>query len=396
MLPLLSNVTVLDLSSIVMGPMATQALGDLGADIIKIEPPAGDLARASGTPGPDGTGALFANNNRNKRSIVLDLKSKDDRTVLDRLVARADVLLHNLRPAAAKRLGLDAARLLALNPRLIHCATVGYGSDGPYAEKPAYDDVIQAASGLVYLPTETGREPAFVPSIVADKVAGLYAVQAVLAALYRRERSGSGCAIEVPMFECLVSFLFNEHLDAASFEEDAAPGYRRLLTEHRRPHAAADGWLAVMPYSEAHWRRLLKEFGRQDILDADWFPTAAGRNARSAELYQAISEGLSEQGTAHWIGRFEELDIPYSCINSLRSLLDHPHLAAKGFFRPRDDTAGRVRSVPQPVRFSDVQESPDRAAPRCNGDMREILTQFGFGEDEIGRILERRDSLSAA
>ncbi|MGN6766482.1 MAG: CaiB/BaiF CoA transferase family protein [Rhizobiaceae bacterium] len=386
MLPLLSDITVLDLSSIVMGPMATQALGDLGADIIKIEPPDGDLARASGTLGPDGTGALFANNNRNKRSIVLDLKNEDDRNVLDRMVMHADVLLHNLRPAAAKRLGLDSGRLLALNPRLVHCITVGYGSDGPFAERPAYDDVIQAAAGLASLPSETGGGPAFVPSIVADKVTGLYAVQAVLAALHRREHIGQGCAVEVPMFECLVSFLFNEHLDAASFGENAVPGYRRLLTEYRRPHATADGFLAILPYSEAHWRRTLKEFGRQDILDAGWYSTPAGRNAHSAELYQAISECLAERETSHWIDRFEELDIPYSPINSMRSLLDHPHLAAKEFFRPRDNTAGRVRSVPQPVRFSGMEEAPDRAAPRRNADMQEILAQFGFGEDEIARI----------
>lgn len=396
MLPLLNGITVLDLSSIVMGPMAAQALGDLGADVVKIEPLAGDLARASGTPGPDGTGALFANNNRNKRSVVLDLKSAGDRAILDHMVGRADVLLHNLRPRSARRLGVDAERLMVINPRLVHCATVGFGSDGPYAERPAYDDIIQAAAGLVSLPAETGREPAFVPSIIADKVAGLYAVQGVLAALHHRERTGRGTTVEVPMFECLVSFLFNEHLDAASFDADAAAGYRRLLNEQRKPHPTADGWLAVMPYTSAHWHRLMSELGRRDILCADWFATAAGRNARSAELYGAVTEGLAGQTTAYWIDRLETLEIPYSQINSLNSLLSHPHLAAKNFFRPRDDTSGRVRSVPQPVTFSALEETPDRRAPRRGGDMKDVLSQFGFGDDKIDRIMDGRNRGGAA
>ncbi len=388
MLPLLEGITVLDLSSIVMGPMAAQTLGDYGATVIKVEPPEGDLARASGTPGPDGTGALFANNNRNKRSIVLDLKSDRGRAVLDRLLQRADILLHNMRPRAAERLGISAARLMALRPDLIHCAAVGFGSDGPFADRPAYDDIVQAAAGLASLPGEFGEQPAFVASIVADKVAGLKAVQAILAALMYRERTGRGCAIEVPMFECLVAFLFNEHLDAATFGGDAAPGYARLLNPHRKPYATADGWLAVMPYSEKDWRRLLVEFGRSDVLEAEWFASAAGRNGNSARLYQVLAEGLKSRSTADWAECLDRLDIPYSEVNSLESLLEHPHLKAKDFFRPVDGFEGRVRSVPEPVCFSLGETSANRAAPLKGADTREILAEFGLTEEEIDDLVE--------
>lgn len=387
MLPLLKEITVLDLSSIVMGPMAAQTLGDYGATVIKIEPPDGDLARASGAPGPDGIGALFANNNRNKRSVVLDLKSDAGRAAFGRLVDHADVLLHNMRPRAAERLGITASELLARKPSLIHCATIGFGSDGPYADRPAYDDIIQAAAGLASLPGEYGEQPAFVPSIVADKIAGLEAVQAILAAIIHRYRTGSGCAIEVPMFECLVAFLFNEHLNAASYDEAARPGYARLLNRHRKPHATSDGWLAVMPYSERDWRRLMREIGRDDILDADWFATASGRNVNAAHLYEALSAGLAAHATAYWVERLDRLDIPYSEVNTLQSLLDHPHLASKDFFRSRDGLAGRVRSVPQPVMFSVDEEARDTPAPTKGADTRAVLAEFGFRDEEVDELM---------
>lgn len=391
MLPLLKGITVLDLSTIVMGPMAAQTLGDYGAAVIKIEPPEGDLARASGTPGPDGTGALFANNNRNKRSIVLDLKTDRGRSTLDRLVERADIVLHNMRPRAAERLGISATRLLSRKPDLIHCATVGFGSDGPFADRPAYDDIVQAAAGLAAMPEEFGEKPAFVASIVADKVAGLKAVQAILAALNYRERTGRGCAIEVPMFECLVAFLFNEHLDAATFQSEAAPGYARLLNPHRKPYATADGWLAVMPYSEKDWRRLLAEFGRGDLLETDWFASAAGRNGNSANLYQVLADGLKTRSTAEWAECLDRLDVPYSEVNSLASLLEHPHLKAKDFFRSRDGFEGRVRSVPEPVTFSLDEDQPNAGAPAKGADTRSILSEMGLSDEEIDEFARAGD-----
>ena len=189
------------------------------------------------------------------------------------------------------------------------------------------------------------------------------------------------------MFECLVAFLFNEHLDAASYDETAAPGYRRLLNAHRKPHATADGWLAVMPYSEEDWCGLLGELGREDLLQSEWFSSAAGRNAHSALLYEALSEGLPRRTMAYWTACLDRLDIPYSEVNSLQSLLSHPHLLAKDFFRRRDDLPGRVRSVPQPMGFSVDEVAPDRGAPAKGADTRAVLIEFGFGEEEIESLL---------
>ncbi|MAY64064.1 MAG: CoA transferase [Rhizobiales bacterium] len=377
MLDLLKSVRVLDASSIVMGPMAGQILGDLGAEVIKLEPPSGDLARTSGTPGPDGTGALFANNNRNKLGVVADLKTMEGQRTLASLLERCDVVLHNMRPAAAARIGLDAETVRRGRPSIVHCAAVGYGSDGPYAGRPAYDDIIQAAGGLAGLSMRVGGEPAYVPSIVADKIGGLHIVYAVLAALLARERTGRGRAIEVPMFECLAAFLMNEHLDAASFDADGKAGYERLLNPHRRPHATADGWLAVMPYDERHWRAILEEMGETAIPAEPWFADPAQRNARSGVLYHRLATGLTERPTAAWIAVCESGDIPYAQVNSIDDLLTDPHLAARGFFSATDPFPGRVRSVPLPVRFSDTASGPDRAAPGLGEHTAEILDRAG-------------------
>jgi len=268
-LKLLADVRIVDLTSIVLGPMATQTLADLGADVIKVESLDGDLARSSGVAGPDGMGAVFANNNRNKSSIALD------------------------------------------------CAATGYGSNGPYAGRPAYDDVIQAVSGLASLPMHTGSDPAYVPSVMADKISALHIVYGILAALYDRQRTGNGCTMEVPMYESLVSFVMNEHLDAATFSDNAEPGYGRLLNPNRRPFKTADGWLAVMPYNESQWTRLLSLLDRGDVLNEDWFASAAGRNSHSALLYGILVEEMPKESTEVWIQKLVDLDIPHSPVNTL-------------------------------------------------------------------------------
>lgn len=402
MLDLLKGLRVVDASNIVMGPMAGQSLGDFGAEVIKLEPPTGDLSRTAGSLGPDGNGALFANNNRNKQSLVIDLKKPEAGAILSKLLATTDVFLHNMRPKAAARLGLDAKTIRASHPGIIHCTACGFGSDGPYSGRPAYDDIIQAAGGLAALPTQTGRktndgstgghasEPTYVPSIMADKIGAMHVVQAILAALIKRSTSGQGCELEVPMFECLTAFLMNEHLDGASFAEDGKPGYGRLLNPHRRPYATADGWLAVMPYNEGHWRRTFEAMGETDLPQAPWFTDPAGRNARSSELYERLGRGLLSRTTDDWIGILESIDIPHAKVASLSDLLDDPHLAATGFFNPSDGLPGRRRSVPMPQKFHNMPKQADTPPPLLGKDSEHILTELGYTTGEISVFANAR------
>jgi crotonobetainyl-CoA:carnitine CoA-transferase CaiB-like acyl-CoA transferase len=382
-LKLLADVRIVDLTSIVLGPMATQTLADLGADVIKVESLDGDLARSSGVAGPDGMGAVFANNNRNKSSIALDLKAESAKAVLSRLIKDADVFVHNMRPAAIARLGFDAEAVKAIKPDIIYCAATGYGSNGPYAGRPAYDDVIQAVSGLASLPMHTGSDPAYVPSVMADKISALHIVYGILAALYDRQRTGNGCTMEVPMYESLVSFVMNEHLDAATFSDNAEPGYGRLLNPNRRPFKTADGWLAVMPYNESQWTRLLSLLDRGDVLNEDWFASAAGRNSHSAFLYGILVEEMPKESTEVWIQKLVDLDIPHSPVNTLSDLLDDPHLKHTGFFNSTDDLPGRARSVAQPVIFNEAPVGPDTAAPKVGEHTEAVMLKLGYSTEQI-------------
>jgi len=383
---LLDGICILEVTTIVMGPLAGQILADLGAEVIKLEPLDGDLARYSGTVGPSGMGALFANNNRNKKSIAVDLRKPEGQAVLKRLIKHSDVLLHNMRPKAADRLGLSLEAARATNDKIIHCAAVGFGSDGPYAGRAAYDDVIQAVSGVAALPLEMGREPQYAPTIMADKVAALHVVYSILAALMRRERSGEACAVEVPMFEAITAFLLNEHLDGASFNEDARPGYVRLLNPNRKPYKTADGWLAVMPYSGAHWEKTLADIGEEAVMKEAWFATAAGRNANSETLYGLLVKALPGRTTAEWVDTFSRLDIPHAVVNTMQDLMRDEHLQAVDFFRPTDGLEGRLRSVPQPVKFMDVEETPDGPPPELGVHADSILADLGYSNEEIAEL----------
>ena len=391
MIPLLRGTRVVEVSSVVMGPFAGQILADLGADVVKIEPIEGDIARTA-APSVNGMGALFVNNNRNKQVIALDLKTPDGQEVGRRLIARADVLLHNLRVDAADRLGLGFESAVTANPRLIYCATVGFGRNGRYRDRPAFDDVIQAASGLAGLFEATLGEPRFVPSIIADKIAALHAVYGILAALVARANGEAGeigaVRVEVPMFETMVSFLLNEHLAGATFEEHGDLGYRRVLSRNRRPYRTRDGWVAVLAYTHEQWRRFLIEAGRADILEEPWFQDAAQRQARLDYLYAVVAETLSTRNTAEWLDAFARLDIPASAINRLEDLLDDPHLADVGFFAVGEQYPREiVRALPQPVHFAAQTYSADRPAPALGADTRAVLRDCGYDEAAIDRLV---------
>lgn len=350
----LKGVRIVDLTTVIAGPYATQTLGDMGAEIVKIEPPGGDIMRAPGPARSPGMGAAFLNCNRNKQSLALDLRQEAGRTRLLELIDGADVFIHNMRMEAAERAGLGADALLARNPRLIHCSIVGFGQDGPYRDRPAYDDVIQAASGWAGLEQGAGGEPRYAPTIVADKTTALFAVGAINAALYHRAVTGEGQAVEVPMFEAMVSFLAVEHLAGKSFVPPLGPtGYSRVLSPHRKPYRTADGHLAVMPYTGAHWRAFFRAAGREDWAEEPALGVDAERAAMVGKLYERLAACLVSRPSAEWLAILAAADIPCSPVNQIDDLVEDPHLRAVGFFEPVDHPSeGPMLAMRSPLRFS--------------------------------------------
>lgn len=393
MVPLLQGITVLEISSVVMGPFAGQVLADLGAEVIKIEPLAGDLARQTHPTSPSGgLSALYSNNNRNKKVIALDLKAESGRAIAKRLLAKCDVFLHNLRIDAIERLGLGYEAAIVINPQIIYCSAIGYGQKGRYRDRPAFDDVIQAACGLAGLSQRMGSVPQFVPTIVADKVGALYTVYGVLAALIGRLKGNKAAIkVEVPMFEALTSFVLNEHLAGATFaNSDISAGYNRVLSPNRKPHKTKDGWLVVLPYTTEQWMRFLKEIGRNDILNEKWFQDAMERACRIDFLYGEISGSLAAKTTDGWIETLSALDVPFSRVNTIDDVLADPHLNDVNFFALNGDYPAEVkRAIPQPVLFEGVDKKPDRAAPTLGFDSRKILKFCEYNAAEIEDLFAR-------
>lgn len=350
----LQGIRVIDLSTVIAGPYATQILGDMGAEVIKVEPPEGDIMRAAGPARHAGMGAAFLNCNRNKRSVSLDLKSLADKERLLDMVRGADVFVHNMRAAACARLGLSQQDLLAANPRLVYCAIVGYGQDGPYRDRPAYDDIIQAASGWAAMQQRVGGEPRYAPTIVADKTTALFAVSAINAALLYREKTGEGQYVEVPMFEAMASFLLVEQMGGMTFTPPLGEsGYARLLSRHRRPQRTRDGYISVMPYTGKHWVRFFT-LAEEDEMAADpRLVDSVRRSAMIDELYETLGTVLQKRTTAEWMAMLPPADIPCSAVNTVESLMDDPHLKEVGFFVPvQHPTEGDIIATRPPIRFS--------------------------------------------
>lgn len=357
----LAGLRVLDASSVVMGPYAARLLADLGAEVIKVEPPGGDTLRKAGQGG-----AMFAHLNRNKRAIVLDLKSSKGRDELLRLAREADVLLHNMRPHAAARLGLRSEVLQELNPALIVVSAIGYGSTGPYGTRPAYDDLIQAASGLAEIngrASLTGM-PSYVPLTLADRFVGTHVAFAITAALACRERSGVAQHVEVPMFETFADLVVGDHLGGLSFEPpEGDTHYARLLSAQRRPYRTSDGWIAVLLYTEAHWRRFFQLLDREAEFEAE--ARLSDRTARQVNIdfaYGQVAEALSARATAEWLDSLTDLDIPVAPVHDVRSLVEDAHLNAVGFWRDVPLPDGRTLRTTAPVgRWSET--APARLRP---------------------------------
>jgi crotonobetainyl-CoA:carnitine CoA-transferase CaiB-like acyl-CoA transferase len=381
----LAGVRVLDVSTVVLGPWAAQALGDMGADVIKVEPPEGDTTRRLGPARHPGMAAFYLACNRNKRSLVLDLKQAAGRGALLRLAATADVILHNFRPGPAARLGLEYEAFRTVNPRLVYCATYGFRARGPYGDKPAYDDIIQAAAGLASLQAPLVGEPRYVPTIVADKTSSLAVLSAVLAALFHRERTGEGQAIEVPMFETVVAYVMVEHLYGETFVPpiDTA-GYKRILNRWRRPFRTTDGYLAVLPYTDADWRAFFALAGRTDLQADPRFQTLEARLANIEALYEELGKIVAGRSSAEWLDALDRASVPAMRVNTLEALLTDPQLEATGFWKIVDHPSEGTLRVPDiPTTYSRTPGAIRRLPPRLGEHSTEVLREAGFSEAEV-------------
>ncbi|WP_143435316.1 CaiB/BaiF CoA transferase family protein [Henriciella aquimarina] len=381
MFDLLKGVRIIDLSTVVLGPYATQLLGDMGADIIKVEPAGGDVFRGARPGQPGGDGAGFLNCNRNKRSIALDLAKPDDKAILDRLTATADVFVHNMRDKSARKLAIDYDTVKAVKPDIVYCSARGYG-EGPYGDEPAYDDCIQAASGLAWLNADASGAPRFVRTILCDKVAGLHLAFAVASGLAARARTGEGCHIETPMYEAMASFLLIEQLSGQTFVPPLPDrGYIRLNAAGRKPYRTRDGYAAIMPYTAAHWRRFFGLIGRDDLAEADWLSDNEARSSRIEMLYETIEQAAPERTTRAWLDALREADIPCAPVNRIEDLPGEEHLAATGYFRQMTHPAeGDLLYAASPFASRTAQEEADRPAPALDGDRDDILSELSVYE----------------
>lgn len=390
----LAGVKILDLTSVVMGPFATQLLAGLGAAVIKIESPDGDNMRHVGPMKNAGMGHIFLHANRGKRSVVLDLKRPAARDALLRMAERADVMISNVRPQAMARLGLDYDAVRARNPRIIYVSCCGFGQKGPYAARPAYDDLIQGAAGIPWLMQEYGAQtPCYAPVTLADRVTGLHATYAITAALYARERSGAGQAVEVPMFEAMTQFVLGDHMAGLSFDPPHGdPGYARLLTAHRRPYETQDGHLCVLIYNDKHWKSFFAAIGESERFEQDErFSTHTNRARHIDAVYAHVAQIMRTRTTAQWQALLAAADIPNMPMNAPQDILDDEHLRAVGFIGTEDHpTEGRLRTLGTPTSWSATAPGPLAPAPQLGQHTVDVLRDAGFSDDEIAAITGER------
>ena len=386
----LSGYRIVDLTTVVLGPYATRILGDMGADVIKVEPPEGDMLREIGPRKSPGMAPIHLALGSSKRSVVLDLKRPRARDALMRLVSGADAFVHSMRPGAIARLGLTYDELRGLRPDIVYCGACGFGSGGPYAGRPAYDDLIQGMCGIADLMGRvTGGPPRYAPTIVADKTVGLFVANAVLAALLHRERTGEGQEIEVPMFETMVSYVMVEHLwERAVHPDDGALGYVRMLAPNRRPFRTRDGYMCMLAYTDRHWKAFFELAGCPERSADPRFAHISGRTENVAELYAVAEELLGERTTAEWLADLEKAEVPAGPVNALEDLLADPHLAGQDLIRRVDHPSeDETLQIGPPARFSRSPAAVRRPAPLLGEHTVEVLREAGLDEAGIDALL---------
>ena len=389
----LAGVRVLDLTTVLVGPYCTQILAEMGADVLKVEAPEGDVVRLIGPARHPGMGCMFLTVNRGKRSIALDLKRPEGRDALLRLARNADVLVTNIRPRAMARLGLGYDEVRAANDRIVYASVLGYGQDGPYAAQPAYDDLMQGATGIAVLNGRGGEDgtPRYVPLAMADRITGLAAVGAINAALLHRERTGEGQRVEVPMFETVAGFVLGDHLGGRVFDPPLdGGGYARLLSPGRRPYRTRDGFVCTMIYNDRQWRAFCAAAGLPDLVSEDpRFASHATRTENIDAILSMLERVFAERDTAEWVRLLEEADLPVAPAHTLDSAVRDPHLAASGFFATEEHPSeGRLVRMAPAARFSAGEASPPRPAPRLGEHGEEALREAGYGEAEIAALFE--------
>lgn len=384
----LAGVRVIDLTNVVMGPFATHILADMGADVIKVEAPEGDILRAYQPARSPGMAGIFLHLNRNKRSVRLDLKRPAARAALDRLIAGADVFVHALRPKAIARLDYSYERVRALREDIIYCGAYGFGSGGRYADKAAYDDLIQAGSGLAALQHAMHGAPGYLPTVICDKAAGQAIANAILGALFHRAQGGGGQAVEVPMYETMVEFNMIEHMGGTSFEPIMAPtGFSRVLSANRKPYRTKDGFACILPYTDPNWRDFFLHIGRTDLADDPGVATLERRSAIIDRLYGEVAAAAPLHTTAEWVEVCDRMSIPCMPMFSLDEVIDNPHLADVGFFRIEDHPSeGAYRSMRAPTNFSATPYTLRRHAPRLGEHNAELLAEAGLSPGEIAAL----------
>jgi crotonobetainyl-CoA:carnitine CoA-transferase CaiB-like acyl-CoA transferase len=393
----LHGVKIVEMTSVVLGPWACQLLADMGAEVIKIEQPRGDSNRSLGAANHPGMAALYLTCNRNKRSLVLDLRQSGARDALLALVKDADVFVHNNRPQVMTKLGIDYADMKKVNPRIIFCGAYGYSKKGPYGALGALDDSIQAVSGIAMLNEMVLGEPRYLPTIVADKTTALTVVYGVLGALFHRERTGEGQELEVPMFETMVHWVMAEHLWGMTFEPPKGkPGYVRLMSHHRKPYRTLDGYIAILPYLDAHWEKFCNLTGRAELVKDPLFVKLADRVRNIDDTYRITGEIMATRTTGEWLKVFDKSGVPIIVVNSLEDLAKDPHLLETGFWQFVDHpTEGRLRMPSFPVNYSATPASIHRHAPRLGEHTVEVLREAGLSVEQIEALTASGAAMTA-
>lgn len=384
----LAGIRVIDITTVVLGPFCSQTLGDMGADVIKVETTQGDSTRLIGPSRTPGMGSYFANLNRNKRSLALDLKKPAAREAILRLVETADVFVHNMRIGAAARLGLDYETLSARNPRLIYACASGFRKGSSMQEFPAYDDLIQGVSGVASLNAGPDGAPRYFPTVMVDKLTGTTLASMIGMALFHRERTGQGQEIHLPMMETILSFTLVEHLWHGTLgEPEKGLGYPRMLTPHRRPYPTKDGYISVIAHSNAQWSKLFEAMGVPDLINDPRFNSVPARSKNIDAAYATLTEGMRQRTTEEWLAELRPADIPCGKANSLDDLFTDPYLTETGYFEAFEHPVEGDVVIPAiPARFSKSPPNVHRPWPTLGQHTREILAELGYSETAIAEV----------